>query len=308
MNSQKVIETTDLSKKYSGNWAVSNLDITVRQGQIYGFLGPNGAGKSTTIRLIMRLVKPTRGSFKLFGQKTGLFRRQIYSRIGALIEEPQFYDFLTARQNLINLGNLVREISSERLNEILDIVNLQDAKHKKVEEYSHGMRKRLGIAQTLIHDPDLLIFDEPTSGLDPEGMRKIRNLLTVLVHDFDKTVFLSSHHLQEIESICTHMGIINYGKLVIEGSVDELLKNTDFFVTEVVVDKPQEALELLLNQKWINKISLENNKLKLHISGKKRPLLTRFLVEAGFQVYAVKPRTSIEDYYISLIRTVANEK
>lgn len=303
MEDKPLIETRDLGKKFNNNWAVSNLNITVRKGQIYGFLGPNGAGKSTTIRLLMGLVRPTRGNFKLFGQKVGVFNKNIYSRIGAIIEEPSFYSFLTGHQNLLYLGQLIRNISEARIDQIFELVGLSEQKFKRVSDYSHGMKKRLGIAQALLHDPELLILDEPTSGLDPEGINQIQQLLQNLVHEKDKTIFLSSHHLREIQNICTHVGVINYGKLVKEGSVEELLKSTEFFITEVSVDKPLEALDMLLEQNWVNKISLCDEKLRLHISRGRRAQLTKFLVENGFEVYAVKPRTSIEDYYISLMKS-----
>jgi len=303
MEDKPLIETRDLCKKFNNNWAVSNLNITVREGQIYGFLGPNGAGKSTTIRLLMNLLRPTRVSFKLFGQKPGVFNKNIYSRIGAIIEEPSFYSFLTGHQNLLYLGQLIKDISEARIDQIFELVGLTEQKFKRVSDYSHGMKKRLGIAQALLHDPELLILDEPTSGLDPEGIKKIQELLQHLVHEEDKTIFLSSHHLREIENICTHVGVINYGKLVRQGAVEDLLKSTDFFITEVSVDKPLEALDILLEQKWINKVSLCDEKLRLHISRGKRAQLTKFLVDNGFEVYAVKPRTSIEDYYISLMKS-----
>jgi len=302
MNDKIIIETKSLAKKFTHNWAISDINLTVRKGQIYGFLGPNGAGKSTTIRLLMGLIKPTKGSFQLFGKRPGLFKRDMYKKVGSLIEEPSFYNYLTGAKNLYYLGNLTKEVSWGKVDEILELVGLQKARNKKVDKYSHGMKKRLGLAQALIHDPELLILDEPISGLDPEGLHNMQSLFKRLTNDLNKTVFFSSHNLKEIESLCTHMGIINYGKVVVQGAVEELLKNTDFFITEVKVDEPQEALELLMQQKWVNKIFIENDKLKIHIASQDRPRLTKLLVESGFNVYSIKPRTSIEDYYVSLTR------
>ena len=208
----------------------------------------------------------------------------------------------TGKQNLIHLSSLIKDISKSKIEEILEMVNLENQQNMKVKDYPPVFKKRLGIAQAIVHDPELLILDEPTFGLEPEGMQNIHNYIKLMVEEYDKTVLLASHNLQEVQSLCTHMGLINYGKLVKKGSVRELLTTSELFVTEVVVDQPRQALNLLLNQNWINKISMYRNKLKLHIANEKRPILTKFLVEQGFKVYSVQSRSSVEDYYISLLR------
>jgi len=307
-NSNIVIETEQLSKKFDDKWAVSNIDLTVREGQIFGFLGPNGAGKSTFIRMLTSLLKPSKGQYKLFGQKPGIFNKQIYSRVGTLIEEPCFYNYLTGEQNLTHLSYLSGNQSKSRINKIFERIDLNEAKSINVSEYSHGMKKRLALAQALVHEPELLILDEPTSGLDPDGVQKVEELLLELNNKKNITIFLSSHNLQRLQSICDHMALIHFGKLIEKGPVSELLGQTEFLTTEVVVDQPQAALELLLNKKWANKVSIDqDNKIKLHISQGLRPKLVKLLVKNGFKVYSLQARSSLKDHYFSIVNQQSNQ-
>jgi len=302
MDNKIIIATDGLSKKFNDNWVLSNLDIQVNKGQIYGLLGPQDSGKSIVLKILTGLVKPTKGKFELFGIKNSALNNKVYKRVGALIGEPGFYPYLTGKQNLIHLSSLSKDISESKVEETLEMVNLENQQDMKVKDYAPVFKKRLGIAQAIVHDPEFLILDEPTFGLEPEGMQKIHNYIKLMADEYGKTIFLTSHNLKEVQSLCTHMGLINYGKLVKEGAVKELLNTSELFVTEVVVDQPQQALNLLLNQNWINKISMFRNKLKLHIANEKRPILTKFLVEQGFKVYSIQSRSSVEDYYISLLR------
>lgn len=298
-----ILQTFNLGKRFGDRWAVKDLNLAVEKGQIFGFLGPNGAGKSTTIRMLLNLIRPTSGSFELLSQNVRSSGQKIYSRVGALVEKPDFYLYLSAEKNLKMLGTLSGGVDKERINEVLEIVRLQDRAKENVRNYSHGMRQRLGIAQALLHKPELLILDEPTSGLDPEGIHEIRELIVSLAREQNMTVMLSSHLLHEIEQVCTHMAIIDNGTLIVQGAVEELLRKTDFYVTEIAVDNPERAYHHLQSEEWIKDVSIDKNLLKVHISAEKRPVLTEFLVRNHFNVYSIVPRTSLEDYYLSLLQT-----
>ncbi|MBU0710895.1 ABC transporter ATP-binding protein [bacterium] len=298
-----MLQTFNLSKRFGSRQAVKDLNLSVEKGQVFGFLGPNGAGKSTTIRMLLNLIRPSSGSFELLSQNVKSSGQKIYSRIGALVEKPDFYLYLSAEKNLKILGSLSGGVDKERINAVLEIVRLQDRARENVRNYSHGMKQRLGIAQALLNQPELVILDEPTSGLDPEGIHEMRELIVSLAREQDMTVVLSSHLLHEIEQVCTHMAIIDNGSLIVQGSVEELLRKTDFYVTEISVDNPERAFNHLKTEKWVKDITLENGLLKVHVSVEKRPVLAEFLIHNHFKVFSIVPRTSLEDYYLSLLKT-----
>jgi len=291
-----------LSKRFGQRWAVTDLNLAVEPGQIFGFLGPNGAGKSTTIRMLLALIKPSRGSYEFFGQDAHRNSARVLRKIGALVEKPDFYLYLSAARNLQMLGELSGGVSRQRIAEVLEIVKLRDRIGDKVKNYSHGMRQRLGIAQAILNDPELIILDEPTTGLDPVGIKEIRELIVSLARDFGKTIFLSSHLLHEVEQTCTHMGIIDNGRLVVQGAVHDLLKATDFFVTEIILDDPERARAILTDETRIDKITLAENVLKVHAPDEARPEIIARLVQNGLKISAVIPRTSLEDYYLALVQ------
>src|SRR5580692_7362760 len=216
-----VIDTERLTFNFGKQTVVKSLSLKVPEGAIYGFLGPNGAGKTTTIKLLMNLLKTQEGSIHIFEKELQSNRIEILSQIGSLIEQPAIYLHLTGKENLLNRA-LLLEIPSKRVDEMLDLVHLTDAAHKKAGKYSLGMKQRLGIALALLPDPKLLILDEPTNGLDPNGIIEVRELLIKLVTKYQKTVFVSSHLLAEVERMATHVGIINHGELLFQGSIDEL--------------------------------------------------------------------------------------
>lgn len=206
----------------SGIQDINNLNLEVPVGSIYGFLGRNGSGKSTTIRLLLGLLKPQTGHIKIFNKSIQNHRLECLSRIGALIENPSLYYHLTGRENLEIFGQYLRCSNSQRISEVLELVELGRVGDKKVREYSLGMKQRLGLASCLIHKPDLLILDEPTNGLDPQGILEMRNLLTNINEQEKTTVFISSHILSEVEKLCSDFGIIKNGEIVFQGSVKEL--------------------------------------------------------------------------------------
>ncbi|MCB9207845.1 MAG: ABC transporter ATP-binding protein [Ignavibacteriales bacterium] len=301
MNSEKVIEVVGLTKKYKKLIAVNNLNLNVYKGDVFGFLGPNGAGKSTTIRMLLTLIKPTSGNIKIFGKELNKNRKEILSRIGAIVEKPDFYLYLSAKKNLEILSKISgKEIPKSKIMEMLKLVGLDKRANSKVKTFSHGMKQRLGIAQTLLHDPDLIILDEPTTGLDPQGMKEIRDLIIYLSKEKGKTILLSSHILREIELIATRMIIINKGTTIIEGTVEELL-NSDSQKVRIEVDDINKTLEIIKNTEWENHFkSIEKNDLIFEIDKTKIPQLAKFLINNNIEVSAVVPIRSLEDYFLRI--------
>jgi ABC-2 type transport system ATP-binding protein len=298
---EKVIQISSLSKRFKDLLAVDELELHVNRGDVFGFLGPNGAGKSTTIRMMLSLISPTSGTINIFGKSLLENRKEILTNIGAIVEKPDFYQYLPAIKNLEILAKISgKEVSSKRIVELLDLVGLKDRAKSKVKTYSHGMKQRLGIAQALLHDPELIVLDEPTTGLDPQGMKEIRDLILRLSKDENKTIFLSSHILSEIELVANRMIIINKGKKIVEGEVSNLLNSNKVKVT-VEVENIVTVKNILETTKWLNQIeSISANKINFNLEQNEIPLLNKFLVENGIMVNALVPVRSLEDYFLNL--------
>lgn len=301
MNSEQVIEVRGLTKKFREITAVNNLDLNVYRGDVFGFLGPNGAGKSTTIRMLLSLIKPTHGSIKIFGKPLKDNREEILRKVGAIVEKPDFYLYLSAYKNLEILGKISgADASRKKIMEMLELVGLEKRHKSKVKTFSHGMKQRLGLAQALLHDPELIILDEPTTGLDPQGMKEIRDLIVYLSKEKNKTIFLSSHILREVEIIASRMIIINKGSAQVEGTVDELL-NSDKVSVTFETDDVEKAMNVLDFTMW-NKCfkTKEKNQLILEMPNKEVADLNRHFIESGVNISAVIPVRSLEDYFLKI--------
>ncbi|MCW8802874.1 MAG: ABC transporter ATP-binding protein [Ignavibacteriaceae bacterium] len=298
---ENVIELSRLTKHFKNVLAVDELELKVCKGDVFGFLGPNGAGKSTTIRMILSLISPTTGTIKIFGKSLLENRKEILANVGAIVEKPDFYQYLPAFKNLEILAKISgKEVSKNRIMELLELVGLKDRAKSKVKTYSHGMKQRLGIAQALLHDPELIVLDEPTTGLDPQGMKEIRDLIIRLSKEENKTIFLSSHILSEIELVANRMIIINKGSKIVEGEVSKLLNLNSVKVT-VEVDNSEQAVKVLENTIWYKSIqSITENKLSVNLEQKDIPALNKYLVEKGVMVNALIPVRSLEDYFLSI--------
>jgi len=301
LNSEQVIEVRGLTKKFGTLTAVNNLDLNVYSGDVFGFLGPNGAGKSTTIRMLLSLIKPTSGEMKIFGKSITKDRKEIFSKIGAIVEKPDFYLYLSAYKNLEILGKLSgADTSKKKIMEMLSLVGLEKRYKSKVKTYSHGMKQRLGLAQALLHDPELIILDEPTTGLDPQGMKEIRDLIIYLSREKGKTIFLSSHILHEVELIATRMIIISKGTTQVEGTVEELLKGEKVVVT-FEVDKIEEAMRTVNESRWKEDFkSTSKSEINFELTKNEIALLNKYLIEKGILVSAVVPVRSLEDYFLRI--------
>jgi len=299
---EKIIEVTNLVKHYGKIRAVDDVSFDVFRGDVYGFLGPNGAGKSTTIRTILTLIKPTSGQLKVFNQDITKHRKKILQRIGCIVEKPDFYNYLSAEKNLevfSRISNL--NIPKKKVHEILEFVGLKGREKDKIRSFSHGMKQRLGIAQTLIHNPELIILDEPTTGLDPQGIIDVRNLILHLKTEQKKTILLSSHILSEIELIANRMVIINKGRTVVQGSVNDLLNAQDMIVT-FYVNEHEKAREIIRTSNLNMEAEIvDHNKLSLSIQQEKIPIINKLLCDNGILVFAIESKKKLEDYFLKLI-------
>jgi ABC-type multidrug transport system ATPase subunit len=299
------IELRGLTKHYGSFTAVNGLDLTVESGDVYGFLGPNGAGKSTSIRMMTSLIRPTSGVIRLFGMDLQTHRSEVLRRIGAIVERPDFYNYLSARRNLEILGRLSgADVSRANLLRSLGIVGLAERAESRVKTFSHGMKQRLGIAQALLHDPDLIILDEPTTGLDPHGMKDIRELILSLSADHRKTIFLSSHILPEVELTANRMVIINKGKAVVEGAVQDLLNAGRMRVT-IETPTAAAARDALSATPWQSSLqSVAGHALIFMLERREISPLVQHLSAAGIEIESVVPVRSLEEYFISLTEGV----
>jgi len=298
-----ILEINHLSKKYKDINAVDDLSFSVNSGDVYGFLGQNGAGKSTTIRMMLTLIEPTSGEINIFGKPLNKNRHEILSNIGAVIERPDLYKYLTAYENLklfAKMSNI--NVTHKLLMDQLDMVGLSDRSKSKVKTYSQGMKQRLGIGIALVHNPDLIVLDEPTNGLDPQGIADIRHLIIKLSTEMGKTVVVSSHLLSEIELIANRMIVIHKGKKIVEGFVKDLLDPSKTLV-EIETADNEMATSILKNSVFATKVVDNNEKLHLTINKSDISSLIKFMVDANVQIIAVTPRHSLEDYFLSLTKT-----
>jgi len=306
--SELIIQTENLVKEYKEIRAVNGLNLEVYKGDVFGFLGPNGAGKSTTIRMLLGLIKPSSGSIKIFGKSFEQNRNAILGNIGAIVEKPDFYLYLSAIKNLELLAKLSEtNYSNTRLMEILELVGLSDRANSKVKTFSHGMKQRLGLAQALVHDPDLIILDEPTTGLDPKGIKEIRDLINYLSTEKGKTIFHSSHLLHEVEMTCNRMMIMYKGKSVIAGPVTDLLNNRDLKVTFQMTEI-EKAKQLLSSSTFsTKKAEWSEDKVILYLENQEIAPINQLFVNNNIAVSAVIPKRSLEEYFLELT-TQATEK
>ena len=296
-----VIEVKHLTKDFKDVKAVNDLSFSVESGQVYGFLGQNGAGKSTTIRMLLTLIKPSSGDIEIFGMNLLKHRNEILRQVGAIIERPDLYKYLTALENLRIFAAMSGvKVSEKALMDQLAMVGLAERAHSKVKTYSQGMKQRLGIATALVHDPKLIILDEPTNGLDPQGIADIRNLILHLSKEMNKTLLISSHLLSEMELIADSMIIIDKGKKVVEGKVNDLfdpaetvveLKTTDDTVTYEKLQ--QSALKNMVQGK-------RNDCILLKLHRDEIPAVMKELVQMDIEVLSFYSKHSLEDYFLSL--------
>jgi ABC-2 type transport system ATP-binding protein len=275
---------------------------------VYGFLGENGAGKSTTMRMLLGLIQPTHGKVYIKEEEFTNQRRHLLKYIGAIIERPDMYGYLSGWDNLRMFASLSdNSIKKARLYEVLELVGLKGREKDKVKAYSQGMKQRLGIAVALAHNPELMILDEPTNGLDPQGIAEMRNLILHLSKDHGKTVLISSHLLHEIEQLASQMLIIHKGRKIIEGSVKELLDPRETLF-DIKLKTPPSVEELIGNSQWEALVVRRNtNTITIKMHPNQMPELNRWLVEKGANILEIRSGHSLEAYFLSLTNDGASK-
>lgn len=294
-----IIRVSNLSKSFDDISAVNNLSFTVNAGEVYGFLGQNGAGKSTTIRMLLTLLKPDNGEIEIFGLKLYGHRKEILRRTGAIIEKPDLYKYLSAYDNLRIFGIISgAKLSSHDIITKLDYVGLAGRAHHKIKTFSQGMKQRLGLAIALVNNPDLIILDEPINGLDPQGIADVRNLILHLSRDEKKTILISSHLLSEMELIADSLLIIDKGKKIVEGPMQELI-NPEKLKVELTTANTNEAVNYIRDSIWKNSFSsVQDSIINMEMKKEQVPLFNIDLVKNNIPVSSLRPVHTLEEYFL----------
>jgi ABC-2 type transport system ATP-binding protein len=298
------IETTQLAKRYKQMWAVRDLDLAIPEGAVFGFLGPNGAGKTTTIRMLLGLITPSNGGGSILGHDIVRDRAAIVQQVGAIVESPAFYSYLSGRDNLVVLARTAGAVDHGRINDVLATVDLTDRAKDKVKTYSLGMKQRLAIAAALLNNPKIIFLDEPTNGLDPAGTVEIRELIKRL-GDSGHTIFLSSHLLHEVEHVCSDVAIINRGQLGTQGTVAGLLRATS---TLLVEGDPIPILHSVAERFDPAAEQTGPQSVRVALPPEQAPQLVGALVAAGANVWQITPqRASLEQRFLELTGTTSHD-
>lgn len=297
-----ILRTYDLTKKYKNCTAVESLNMSINQGEIYGFLGENGAGKTTTIRMIMGLIKKSGGEIELFSQKYSNKNRELLKRIGSMIEYPGFYPNLTAKENLDIHRRMMGIQDKTCIIDALKTTGIEDVGNKKVKEFSLGMKQRLGISRAILHHPEFLILDEPTNGLDPRGIKEIRDLILDLNGKQGITFLISTHILSEIQEMATKIGIINRGTLLEEVSYEELQKRNRHYIN-LKINNDRKASFILENKLDIHDYEIwEKNVIRIYEKLENISYMNKELVSNDIEVKEIGIKIdSLEDYFLKLV-------
>jgi ABC-type multidrug transport system ATPase subunit len=305
-SSEVVLHLQNLTKKYGERLVVDDLSLDIHRGDIFGFLGPNGAGKTTTIRMLFGLITATSGNVTILGKSLKTERAQILPRVGALIETPALYLYMSGRDNLRAVASSLGGVPNTRIDAVLDIVGLRGRQKDRVRTYSLGMKQRLGVAMALLQDPEILVLDEPANGLDPAGIVEMRDLMHNLSAE-GKTVFISSHILSEVQQICTRVAIISQGKLITETTIEELLKGEGKF--SVQMENAREALFLIKQETWGKDAELdEHNAIITYAPNNRGRDLNLFLIKAGFAPDTLSEATQdLEKIFLELTGSKGGE-
>ncbi|HEV8138985.1 MAG TPA: ABC transporter ATP-binding protein [Pyrinomonadaceae bacterium] len=298
---QLALQADALTRKYQRRLVVDHLSLSVERGDVFGFLGQNGAGKSTTIRMALGLVRPTSGRIEILGHDMARRPRAALKRVGAIIEAPAFYENFSGQQNLRMLAAMSGGATPRAIEGVLELVGLRERARDPVRVYSHGMRQRLGIAQALLPNPELIILDEPTDGLDPQGLAEVRDLIGRLRDERRLTIVLSSHLLHEVEQVCNRVAIIDDGRLLYEGSVQELVAAGQRI--RLKTDRVTDAFNLLANDQQLAVNRNGDQCLYLQVSDEEIPDINALLVRHGFRVTEISAqRESLEEVFLRLTR------
>lgn len=292
--SQAIIELNNVSKQYDEKFAVHNLSLSILKGEVFGLLGPNGAGKTTTILMILGLSEPTSGSVTVSGMDSIRNPIEVKRIVGYLPDNLGFYQNMTGLENLLytaKLNNVPKEVARERAEYLLEKVNLTNAAHKKAGKYSRGMKQRLGLADVLMKNPEVVILDEPTLGIDPEGVRELLKLIRQLSEEEGITVLLSSHHLHQVQQICDRVGIFVEGELLAKGDMKSLSKQlfeeTTFTIQVKASPLEEELIEKIYSIPYVDKIELTESGMDIYCTEDISPDISRIIVESGASLYQI---------------------
>ncbi|MCM3455573.1 ABC transporter ATP-binding protein [Heyndrickxia oleronia] len=295
-----VVELKNVTKVIKGKKIIDNLTFNIEEGEVFGFLGPNGAGKTTTIRMIVGLMKISSGDILVCGKNVKSEYEDALRNVGGIVENPEMYKFLTGYQNLMQYARMIKGITKEKINEVIELVGLEDRIHEKVKTYSLGMRQRLGLAQSLLHEPKVMILDEPTNGLDPAGIREIRDHLRKLTKQKGMAVIVSSHLLSEMEMMCDRIAIIQKGKLIdVQKVHDFVYEDTKqkYFIEVELNENAKESLKTLQEYS----IKQVETGIEVEIEKNQVPEFIQALIQAGIRIYEVKPMSkSLEDRFLEI--------
>jgi len=300
MNTEEfVVETSGLTKQFGDRVAVSNVDLRVPRGAAFGYLGPNGAGKTTLIRMLLGLTTATSGSMQLLGRRLPAERKAALARVGAIVEEPRFHPHLTGRENLTVIAAARERAAHDRIGGALDRVGLTHRADERVKHYSLGMRQRLGVARSLLADPELLILDEPTNGLDPAGIHEFRDMIRGFIAE-GRTVLLSSHLLDEVEKICDEVAIVDRGQVVAQGPIDELAAGAKQTIL-IATSDDERALGILSAHRGVEFAARESLGIRVTLREDTGDELSRRLVNAGLAIRRFEPaRVSLEQRFLEI--------
>jgi ABC-2 type transport system ATP-binding protein len=302
------VETTGLTKRFGERTAIDSVDLRVPRGSAFGFLGPNGAGKTTMIRMLLGLTHASAGSMSLLGHPVPSERADALARVGAIVEEPRFHPHLSGRENLRIIAAARGPQARERIGQAIARVGLSERADEKVKKYSLGMRQRLGVARCLLADPLLLILDEPTNGLDPGGIQEFREMIRAMVEQEGRTVFLSSHLLDEVEKICDHAAIVDRGKILMQGAISELAEGGARHELIVGVDDPDRALVVLDGCQQVQQTHRSEEGLRIVLADgsdmsvpDSSAAINAALVGSGLAVFRLEPvRQSLEQRFLEV--------
>jgi ABC-2 type transport system ATP-binding protein len=301
MKGDSVVRAWQLTKRYGHTLAVDRLTMEVRRGEVFGFLGPNGAGKTTTIAMLLGLVRPTSGTAEVLGQDLRRDLKSALRRTGATIESPSFYPYLSGRDNLRVIARILGHAAIDRVDLVLDRVGLGDRGRDPFKVYSMGMKQRLALAAAMLNDPEFYILDEPTNGLDPAGIQETRQLLRRMVDDENKSIFLSSHLLHEVQQVCDRVVIIDHGRVVAHGLVRDLLAEREAIEVELLEGEFSKAEAALMRIQWVRGLRRQDNRLHIAAPPERARDVTQILAGAGvFPSQLTRVSKTLEDLFLEL--------
>ena len=300
-----ILQTNHLTKIIDGKELVTDVNIHVKKGEIYGFLGPNGAGKTTVMKMITNLWKPTKGTVELFGKTLETTSYEVLKRMGSIIEFPTFYEHMSGKDNLQLHCEYMGYYNKGSIDEVLEMLNLGEAANKPVKSYSLGMKQRLGIARAILCKPELVVLDEQTNGLDPAGMKQLRDLFKMLCSEYGITLIISSHLLSEIESIADTIGVINHGRMMKEISMKEISEMNTAYI-ELAVTDTQKAAYVLAEKMELNNFKIINDsKIRIYEVNVTTQKISKELMLNGVEITSINKHTeTLEDYFLKMTAEV----